>query len=340
MGFNILSLLTFCIVIPAACVRKPKFNKTELVWGTLQNGTDWPPGFSIIMSFLALLYTMTGYDASFHVAEETSNAAIVGPRAAVYTSCLGALWGWFLMLVIAYTVDVTEIMEIMNNSNEPIMGAYLQQVLGRSGAFGMLSLIIISSFFAGVSNMVIGSRINYAYSRDRVLPGSSIWSRVHPWTKTPVFAGKFRLSNLSNNEYLVWLNCAVGILLNLLTFAGPVAIGAIFSIFSIAQYVSYLIPISLRVLSRGNRLHPGPWNVGKLSLPCGIISVAWLLLNIPVLCFPAVKGSQLDIASMNWTCAVYGGTMSLALIWYGLHARHWFKGPKVDPGNMTWLTSR
>lgn len=191
MGLNVLSLLAFCIVIPAACANSPKFNKTELVWGTLQNGTNWPPGFSLLMSFLAVIYTMSGYDASFHVAEETSNAAIAGPRAVVLTSFSAALWGWFLMLVIGYTVgDVTEIMEIINNSNEPIMGTYLQQALGKSGALGILSLIIICSFLAGVSNTIISSRVNYAYSRDRVLPGSLIWSRVHPLTKTPVFAGK------------------------------------------------------------------------------------------------------------------------------------------------------
>lgn len=198
MGLNILSLFTFCIVIPAACVRNPKFNKAELVWGTLQNGTDWPPGFSMLMSFLAVIWTLTGYDASFHVAEETSNAAIAGPRAAVFTSCLAGLLGWFLMLVIAYTVgDVTEIMEIMNNSNGTIMGSYLQRVLGKSGAIGILSLTIICSFFAAVSNMIISSRINYAYSRDRVLPGSFIWSRINPLTNTPVLAGTFQVSNLS-----------------------------------------------------------------------------------------------------------------------------------------------
>jgi hypothetical protein len=53
-------------------------------------------------------------------------------------------------------------------------------------------------------------------------------------------------------------------------------------------------------------------------------------LIIPVLCFPAVKGSDLNTLNMNYTCLIYGGTMSLALLWYAVDARKWFKGPKIN----------
>jgi len=33
---------------------------------------------------------------------------------------------------------------------------------------------------------------------------------------------------------------------------------------------------------------------------------------------------------MNWTCVVYGGAMTLVLIWWFVSARKWFKGPKVN----------
>lgn len=33
---------------------------------------------------------------------------------------------------------------------------------------------------------------------------------------------------------------------------------------------------------------------------------------------------------MNWTCLIYGGAMLLALIWYAVDARKWFKGPRVN----------
>ena len=33
---------------------------------------------------------------------------------------------------------------------------------------------------------------------------------------------------------------------------------------------------------------------------------------------------------MNWTCLVYGAPMLLALVWWVVSARKWFKGPKVN----------
>lgn len=51
---------------------------------------------------------------------------------------------------------------------------------------------------------------------------------------------------------------------------------------------------------------------------------------IPVLCFPAVKGGDLNRLNMNYSCLIYGGSMSLALIWYAVDARKWFKGPKIN----------
>jgi hypothetical protein len=33
---------------------------------------------------------------------------------------------------------------------------------------------------------------------------------------------------------------------------------------------------------------------------------------------------------MNYTCLIYGGVMLLAVLWYAVDARHWFKGPKIN----------
>ena len=47
---------------------------------------------------------MSGYDSPFHLAEECSNANIASPRAIFLTSAVGGTFGWFLQLVVAYTV--------------------------------------------------------------------------------------------------------------------------------------------------------------------------------------------------------------------------------------------
>lgn len=54
------------------------------------------------------------------------------------------------------------------------------------------------------------------------------------------------------------------------------------------------------------------------------------MLIVPALCFPAVKGKDLTPLTMNWTCLIYGGVMTIALSYYALSARKWFKGPRVN----------
>jgi len=131
---------------------------------------------------------MSGYDAPFHLSEECSNANIASPRAIVMTSTLGGILGWFIVLVIAYTT--TDAGAVLNSSVGQPMGTYLLQVLGQKGGLGIFSLVIISCYFMGQGCMVASSRVIYAYSRDGALPGSKLWAKVHPWTRTPVNAGR------------------------------------------------------------------------------------------------------------------------------------------------------
>ena len=115
--------------------------------------------------------------------------------------------------------------------------------------------------------------MTYAYARDGCFPGSRYWSRVNKTTKTPVNA--------------VWFNVLVGEALLLLIFAGEVAIGALFSVGAIAAFVAFTIPIAIRVFVVGGRFRPGPWNLGKFSRPIGYAATGFVVVMLPILCFPA-----------------------------------------------------
>ena len=62
--FNIIALCIVLILIPAATNRAsqtpplPKFTPASQVWGTIYAGTDFPPGVSILMSFISVIWTM------------------------------------------------------------------------------------------------------------------------------------------------------------------------------------------------------------------------------------------------------------------------------------------
>lgn len=61
-SFNILALIVVIITIPAATNRGdqglPKFTPSSVVWGNFYEGTNFPQGVSLLMSFVAVIWTM------------------------------------------------------------------------------------------------------------------------------------------------------------------------------------------------------------------------------------------------------------------------------------------
>ncbi|KAK6346221.1 hypothetical protein TWF730_010551 [Orbilia blumenaviensis] len=312
---NIIALVAVIIIIPADTTRRnPRFNPSSSVWGDISNMTDYPNGVAVLMSFISVIWTMSGYDSPFHLAEECSNANIASPRAIVLTSGIGGVMGWFLQLVVAYTViDIEAVLD--SDLGQPF-AAYCLQVLPYKTSVAVTALTIVCAFSMGQGCMVAASRVTYAYARDDCFPFSKYWKRVHPLTKTPVNA--------------VWFNCVIGILLLLLIFAGDIAIGAIFSVGAIAAFVAFTIPIFIRVFFVGDRFRRGPWHLGRWSKPIGWAACGFVALMVPILCLPQSTGDNLNAEDMNWTCLVYGGPMLVVTIWWFVDAKNWFNGPKIN----------
>jgi amino acid transporter len=147
---HILVLLIVVILIPVATTNSPKFTNSATVWGTIENGTGWPDGIAILMSFVAVIWIMSGYDTPFYLSEECSNANIASPRAIVMTSSLAGILGTALQLVIAYTV--TDIDDVLAAA-QPWAG-YCYQVLSEKAALAVVSMTIVCSFTMGQGCMV------------------------------------------------------------------------------------------------------------------------------------------------------------------------------------------
>ncbi|KAI1109427.1 amino acid permease [Nemania sp. NC0429] len=285
---NVLALIATIIIIPTATHNEPRFQPSSVAWG-IQNLTDWPDGVAVLMSFLAICWTMSGYDAPFHLAEECSNAAVASPRAIIMTAATGSVLGFVLNTLIAYTItDVEAVIE--SDLGQP-WAAYLVQVLPQNAALAVLALTIICAFSMGQGCMVAASRVCFAYARDDCFGVlSKPLKRVNRYTLTPVNA--------------VWFNTSIGILLLLLIFGGT-AIDAIFSIGAIAAFVAFAIPIFIKIAFVRNNFRRGPWHLGAFSTPIGALGCAFVVVILPFFNFPSVNGADLTPADMNWTSLVY-----------------------------------
>lgn len=98
---NIIALIILIIWMPAGSFNSPKTNSNHYVWTEIINGTECPNTLAVMMGFLGVIWTMSGYDAPFHLSEECYNANIASPRAIVTSAQLGLYLEFAIILVIA-----------------------------------------------------------------------------------------------------------------------------------------------------------------------------------------------------------------------------------------------
>lgn len=313
---NILLLFISFVVILGGNTREsqglPKFNDNSFAWA-IDNQTEWPDGIAMLMSFLAVIWTMSGFDSPFHLAEECSNAQVATPRAIVLTASVGGILAFMFQIAMAYTI--VNIEDVANaDSGQPYV-AFLAQILDQKAVMALSAFAVILGYFMTSACMVAASRVLFSYSRDNCFPLSKYWAHVNEKTKTPVNA--------------VWANWFIGCLLLLLMFGG-VAIDAIFSVGAIGSFISFTIPSFLRITYARKTFQPGPWNLGRFTYISGAISTSFTVLMIPIMCFPQYRGADNTLDLMNWTVLVYWGSMLLAVSWYYIYAHKVYAGPKPD----------
>lgn len=148
---------------------------------------------------------------------------------------------------------------------------YLVQVIGPKGAVAILSMLWVDSTCATASCFMSAQRVTFAISRDGVLPFSKYFRQLNK-NKIPV-----------NAAFLV---CGLSIAVSFAVIGSTVAFSAITATATIATNFSYLIPIAARHTVGKDSFEPAAWNLGKLSLPLGIISGLYIMFLFCVLLLP------------------------------------------------------
>ncbi|MCU0258234.1 MAG: amino acid permease, partial [Solirubrobacteraceae bacterium] len=147
------------------------------------NNSGWGDGISggvfwlvvLPLGFLLTMYTVTGYDASAHVSEETRGASEAAAKGVWKSVFWSGLIGWFVLLAITFAVSDPEVVNEGAGSSLAIFNGFLD-----SWAAKMVILIsTVGQLFCGLACLTSASRMCYAFSRDGALPGSSIWTRLN-----------------------------------------------------------------------------------------------------------------------------------------------------------------
>ncbi|KAI0321890.1 amino acid transporter [Amylostereum chailletii] len=308
---NVLLCFAVIIALPAATPAEQR-NSASFALGNFTNEYDWPDGYAFILSFLAPLWTICSFDSSVHISEEASNAATAVPWAIVWAIAIAGVLGWAINVSLAFCMGTD--LDALVNSEQPMATIFFNS-FGQKGTLAVWAFVVAVQYFMGSSMMLAASRQSFAFSRDGALPFSSYLYRMNAYTKTPVNT--------------VCFTALAALLLGLLAFAGTQAINAVFAISVTGLYVAYAIPIAARwIWRKENGFKPGPFSLGRFSLPCATVSVGFMAFMGTVFLFPTTKATS--VADMNYTVVVLGGVLVLSVAWYYFPRYggvHWFTGP-------------
>ena len=314
--------------------------------------TGWTGGafISVYLFGLGLLlaqYTITGFDASAHVSEETFGARTEAPKAIVRSIYVSAIAAFFLNLSMTQAIPENPDLYApiaFGGPEDPFLVNAAPRLISTAVGDGTAKLLvfiaIVAQFFCGMASVTANSRMIYAFSRDGALPWSNFWHRINPKTRTP-----------TNSIWLgIFLSALVGAtsLYVVGTGAGrySTAFFAMTGICVIGLYISYAIPIYLRLTNPDFEV--GPWNLKGHHKLVGWTALAWIAL-ITVLFFAPLfwpfwrpwgddnlflddgAGSTFyKQNNFNFTGPlIILATLAFWLSWE-LWAKKWFTGPKVQ----------
>jgi amino acid transporter len=241
--------------------------------------------------------------------EETKSAAVSGPRGIVLSIVVSLVAGWILLIGVTFAIQ--------SYSGEVSAAVPPAQIfidaLGATGGKLLLLIVVIAQLFCGMASVTANSRMIYAFSRDGALPGSRLWHRVNPRTRTPTNA--------------IWLAAVGALILGLPYLWNSTAYAAVTSIAVIGLYVAYVLPTFLR-LRLGASFQRGPWHLGRWSAPIGVIAVVWVVIITILFMLPAA--SPVTWKTFNYTVIAVAVVLGFAGIYWIVSARKWFTGPKVQ----------
>jgi len=266
------------------------------------------------IGLLMAQYTMTGYDASAHMSEEThaaSRAAAVGMWMSVFVSMV---FGFILLLAVTFAIPDSQ---TVIDAGAFAVTEIWKVSMGQNWAEILLFVAVVAQTFCLTASVTSASRMMFAFSRDGAVPGHRLWRQVGrnrvPQTAVAaigVLAWALMIPTL-------W-NAAVGYLVGT-------------SIAVIGLYIAFILPVVLR-LRLGERFERGAWSLGGNYKLVDWVAIVWVALICILFMAPitptGIPGKEgFDWNVVNYAPLTVGGAFILFGGWYVLSANRWFKGP-------------
>ncbi|MEX2415052.1 MAG: amino acid permease [Paenibacillaceae bacterium] len=295
-------IIVAILVVSLALFTKGGLNSIDYLFQVGETFSDKPYMFAFLIGLLQAQWTFTGYDASAHTIEETVNPRVRAPWG-IFTSVAYSFVIGFIMLAFV-TLSIKDAGAATAADNAFIH--VISEALG--GTFGSIILWLVTAamWFCGLSSITSFSRMMYAFSRDKGMPGSKQWAQISKKYRTPAKA--------------IWLSVVLSFCLALIDYiiktvnpeATYTTIAFLTAVSVVGLYVAYGIPILLKLIAkrqgRFQDKHLGPWNLGKYSNFISVLALIWIVFICTVMVIPpnemagyAVGGMMIILIVMDLT---------------------------------------
>ncbi|KAK7525059.1 amino acid permease-domain-containing protein [Phyllosticta citriasiana] len=306
--FHVLVLVSCCIALLAMTDNK---HDATYVFTHVESTTGWQPiGWSWLFGFLSVSWTMTDYDATAHITEEISEPEIKAPWCISAAMAFTYIAGFLYNIVLAFCMgDPAEILS--SPVAQPVAQIFYNSLGKAGGIFYTVCAVIILQTLCWSATQSL-ARTVFAYSRDRLVPGSHIWTKIDKRTGTPIYA--------------VWFSIFWCIAINLIGLGSYTAIAGVFNACAIALDWSYIIPIFCKMVS--GRFEKGPWHMGAASWFVNAWACIWTVFVSIIFILPTERPTT--AANMNWAIVYLMGVIIFSIICWWFGANKFYTGPLVE----------
>ncbi len=314
------NVLGVAVIVALLLLVPSHLQSFSFVFGHRINNSGFNHGmywwYILPLGFLLTMYTITGYDASAHLSEETHGADQSAAKGVWRSVFYSAVVGWIVLLAITFAAIHPD---KLTGSTTAI--PIFTSALTAAAAKAVILISTVGQLFCGIACVTSASRMTFAFSRDGAVPGHNLWRQLGR-NKTPTWSVLFVVVFAGIITIPAYFPAKNGAL---------VAFLAVTSISVIGLYIAYTIPIFLRWRMH-DRFEPGPWTLGRKYRWVNLIAVVWVGLCVIIFCLPFTPTGVFFKKGFSWSSVNYAplitiGVMIAVTAWYYLSARKTFKGP-------------
>ncbi|KIK98162.1 hypothetical protein PAXRUDRAFT_824178 [Paxillus rubicundulus Ve08.2h10] len=301
-----------CVIwLPIGVSKTYGFRSASDVFTMTYNGTGALAGWNWILSYLFTAGTLTGFDASGHIAEETKNASVIAAKGILSSAIATGVLGFITTILFLFcTPDLDTVFSL--NAPQPFVQIYAL-ALGKKASIFMTTLAVLGLIMNTTVAVVASSRLVFAVARDGVLPLSG-------------WIGKVDSQGQPRNAVTVIFIFAAVLLCTILP--SQVAFTSLVSAGGVPTIAAYGLIALLRLIMTPDHFQSSHFRLGKYAKPFYVCAAAFnaliFVVDISPFYFPVTS------ETFNFAVVIFVAISIFAFLsWYFTPEHKWLRNDQV-----------